>query len=108
MIKNTKDTITRNMPTPAFVLVICVTDASSDEALPIRSDTSSVRPLVMILADCVEISENSPLEILKAKVNNPITKDMTPRISTALAMVRTKSFAVKGNMVYLQNRLFIL
>ena len=60
----------------------------------------------MILADCAEISENSPLDILNARVNKPITKEMTPKIRTAPARVRTKSLAVIGNMVYLQNGIY--
>lgn len=105
MIKNTNETITRNIPTPAFVFVIWVTEASNDEAFPIKSDTSSVKPLLKIFADWEEISENSPLETLKAKVNNPIIKDTTPNTRTAPAIVKTKSLAVNANISYLQYNL---
>lgn len=90
--------MTRNMPTPAFVLVICVMEANREEALPIKSDTSSVSPLLISLADCADISENSPFETLNARVNNPITNETIPNISTAPAKVNTKSFAVNASI----------
>lgn len=98
-MNRTNETITRNIPTPALVFVICVTEASKEDAFPIRTETSSVIPLLINLADCAEISEKSPLDILKASVNNPITKEITPSTIIAPARVRTKSLADKGNIV---------
>ena len=85
--------MTKNMPMPALVLLIWVMDSNNDEALSIRPDTSSVKPFPMILADCSVICANSLLAILKASVNKPIKNEITPRISTTPAKVRTKSFA---------------
>jgi len=89
----------RNMPTPARVLVIWVIDSSNTDALPIIAETSSDKPLLINLADEEEISLNSPLVTLNARVKSPITKAITPSTITAPAKVRTKSLAVNANIV---------
>ena len=64
----------RNIPTPALVLVICVIDASSEDAFPTKAETSSVNPLPTNLAEWAEISANSLVEILNASVNKHKSK----------------------------------
>ncbi len=94
MINNTKDTITRNIPTPAFVLVIWVIDSSKADAFPTNSATSSVIPLLINFAEWADISENVPDDTLNASVKRPTIKEITPNIKTTPAIVKTKSFAV--------------
>ena len=50
-INRIKETIIRNIPTPALVLVICVMEASNEEAFPTKTETSSVNPLPINLAE---------------------------------------------------------
>ena len=107
MIKNTNETITRNIPTPAFVLVISVIDSSKDDALPTKSATSSVIPLLISCAEWAEISENVPDETLKASVKSPTIKEITPKIRTAPAIVKTKSFAVIAIILTSNNRILV-
>jgi hypothetical protein len=92
--KRTKETIIRNIPTPALVLVICEMEANNEEALPTKAETSSVKPLLINLAEFADISANSFVEILKASVIKPVAKVITPRTRTTPASVRTKSLAV--------------
>jgi hypothetical protein len=91
-------TITKNIPTPALVLVICVKDSNKEDVFPIRSETSSVRPLFIIFADWLDIFEKSLDINLKASVNKPMINAMTPRNKTIPAKVKTKSFVDNSNI----------
>jgi len=85
--------MTSNIPTPALVFDICVNDSSNDDAFPIRSETSSVNPLLINFADWLDILEKSPVVILKARIKSPIINEITPRNKTIPASVNTKSLA---------------
>ena len=97
-MKSMNATMIRNIPTPARVFVICVNDSNSEDAFPIKSETSSVKPLLISFADWLDIFEKSLDMSLKARVNNPTRKDTTPRNKTTPARVNTKSFAVNSNI----------
>lgn len=74
-------------------------EANNEEAFPTKAETSSVSPLLINLAEWAEISANSLVEILNARVNKPITKAITPKTSTTPARVNKKSLAVNANML---------
>jgi len=97
-MKSTNATMIRNIPTPAFVFDICVNDSSNDDAFPIKSDTSSVNPLLINFADWFEIFAKSPDVILKARVKSPTMNEITTRNKTTPASVYTKSLAVNSNI----------
>ena len=93
------ETIIRKIPTPALVFVIAAIDSNNEDAFPTSSETSSVKPLLIILAECADISENSLFGILKVRVNNPTKNEIIARTSTAPPSVITKLLAVNANIV---------
>ena len=99
MLRKMNETMIRKIPTPALVFVIAAIDSSSEDAFPTRTETSSVNPLLIILAECADISENSLLGILNVRVNNPTKNEIIAKISTAPPSVNTKLLAVNANIV---------
>jgi hypothetical protein len=97
-MNRTKETIIKNIPTPALVLIIWVIEANNEDAFPTNAETSSVNPLLINLAEFADISANSFVDILKASVIKPVAKEITPKTSTTPARVSTKSLAVNADI----------